>query len=44
MVVFPSHSGKSNPAEVFLGNVVLKIYSKFTGEHSCRSMIPVKLL
>ena len=30
---------RSSPPEVFLGNVVLKIYSKFTGEHQCRSVI-----
>ena len=26
---------RSSPSEVFLQKVVLKIYSKFTGEHSC---------
>ena len=26
---------KSSPPELFVGKVVLKIYSKFTGEHSC---------
>ena len=44
MVIFPLHSGKSNHPELFLGNDVLKIYSKFTGEHPCRSMISVMLL
>ena len=29
--------------EVFLGKIVLKICSKFTGEHPCRSMISIKL-
>ena len=30
--------------EVFLGKGVLKIYSKFTGEHPCQSAISIKLL
>ena len=29
---------------VFLGKVVLKICSRFTGEHPCRSVILIKLL
>ena len=29
----------SSPSEVFLGKGVLKICSKFTGEHPCRSAI-----
>ena len=29
---------------MFLGKVVLKICTKFTGEHSCRSVISIKLL
>ena len=29
---------------MFLGKVVLKICSKFTGEHPCRSVISIKLL
>ena len=29
--------------EVFLGKDVLKICSRFTGEHSCQSVIPIKL-
>ena len=29
--------------EVFLGKRVLKICSKFTGEHPCRSLISIKL-
>ena len=34
----------SSHSEVFLGKGVLKICSKFTGEHPCRSMISIKLL
>ena len=37
-----SHSRSSTPV-VILGKVVLKIRSKFTGEHPCRSVISVKL-
>ena len=33
----------SSPPEVFLRNDILKIRSKFTGEHSCRSAISIKL-
>ena len=36
-------SGSSRP-EVFLGRGVLKICSKFTGEHPCRNVISIKLL
>ena len=35
--------GSSQP-EVFLEKAVLKICSKFTGEHPCRSVISIKLL
>ena len=35
---------RSSPPEVFLGKGVLKICSKFTGEHPCRSLISIKLL
>ena len=35
---------RSSCPEVFLRKVVLKICSKFTGEHLCRSVISVKLL
>ena len=35
---------RSSRAEVFLGNGVLKICSKFTGEHPCLSVISIKLL
>ena len=37
------HYRSSHP-EVFLGKGVLKICSKFTGEHPCRSAISIKLL
>ena len=36
--------GRSRPPEVFLGKGVLKICSKFTGEHPCRDAISIKLL
>ena len=35
---------RSSRSEVFLGKNVLKIYSKFTGEHPYRSVISIKLL
>ena len=35
---------RSSQPEVFLGKYVLKICSKFTGEHPCKSAISVKLL
>ena len=34
---------RSTP-EVFLGKGFLKICSKYTGEHPCRSVISIKLL
>ena len=34
----------SSHSELFLRKGVLKIYSKFTGEHPCRSTISIKLL
>ena len=34
---------RSSRPEVFLGKDVLKIRSKFTGEHPCRSVISIKL-
>ena len=34
---------RSSRSEVFLGKGVLKICSKFTGEHPCRSVISIKL-
>ena len=35
---------RSSHRETFLGKGVLKICSKFTGEHSCRNAISIKLL
>ena len=35
---------RSNHPEVLLGKRVLKICSKFIGEHPCRSAISIKLL
>ena len=35
---------RSNPPEVLLEEGALKICSKFTGQHSCRSAISIKLL
>ena len=35
---------RNSPPEVFLGKDVLKICSKFTGEHPRRSVISIKLL
>ena len=35
---------KSSHPEVFLRKDVLKICSKFTGEHPCRSVVLIKLL
>ena len=34
---------RSNSPEVFLGKGILKICSKCTGEHPCRSVISIKL-
>ena len=34
---------RSSPPEVFFGKGVLKIWSKFTGEHPYRSVISIKL-
>ena len=36
-------SSRSSHPEVFLGKGVLKICSKFTGEHQWRSVISIKL-
>ena len=33
---------RSSPSKVFLREGVLKICSKFTGEHPCRSAISIK--
>ena len=35
---------RSSSPEVLLGKDVLKIYSKFTGEHPCQSVISIKQL
>ena len=35
---------RSSASEVFLEKRVLKICSKFTGEHPCQSVISIKLL
>ena len=35
---------RNSHPEVFLGKGALKICSKFTGEHPCRSVISIKLL
>ena len=35
---------RSSHPEVFLGKGAMKICSKFTGEHSCRNAISIKLL
>ena len=43
-VKFLFSSCRSNPPEVFLGTGVIKICSKFTGEHPCGSAISIKLL
>ena len=37
------HIIRSSRPEMFLGKGVLKIFSKFTGEHPCRSVISIKL-
>ena len=38
------HAYKSSHLEVFLRNGILKICSKFTGEHPCGSAISIKVL
>ena len=35
---------RSSPPEVLLGKVVLEIYSKFSRDHQCRSVISIKFL
>ena len=37
-------TGRNSHPEVFLGKVDLKIFSKFTGELPCQSVISIKLL
>ena len=41
--IFESFSSRSSPPYVFLWKGVLKICSKFTGEHSCQSVVSIKL-
>ena len=43
MAFFLISSIRSSPPELFLGKGVLKICSKFTGQHPCRSAISIKL-
>ena len=43
-LVWERSSFRSSHPVVFLGKGFLKIYSKFTGEHPCRSVISIKLL
>ena len=40
----PDNTSRSSRPQVLIGKGVLKISSKFIGEHSCRSVISVKLL
>ena len=40
----PSNTSRSGPSEMFLVKDVLKICSKCTGEHPCRSAILIKFL
>ena len=40
---YQSMIGRSSLPEVFLGKGVLKICSKFTGKHPCRSLISINL-
>ena len=42
--ITPTGYARSSHSEVSLGKDVLKIWSKFTGEHPCRSVISIKLL
>ena len=42
-IAFPQATFRSNHSEVFLGIGVLKICSKLTGEHPCRSVISIKM-
>ena len=39
-----SYQSRSSHSAVFLRKGVLKVCSKFTGEHPCRSVISIKLL
>ena len=40
---YEGYKSRSSPPEVFLGKGVLKICSKFTGEHPCQNAISIKL-
>ena len=42
--VFTLKFSRSSHPEVFLGKIILKMCTKFTGEHPCRSVISIKLL
>ena len=42
LTIIARRSRSSRP-QVFLRKAVQKIYSKFTGEHQCRSVISIKL-
>ena len=44
MLTLGSSMFRSRHPEVLLGKAVLKICSKFTGKHPCRSAISIKLL
>ena len=43
-LLLPSFKFRSSRPEVFLRKSALKICSKFTGEHPCRSAVSIKLL
>ena len=44
LIAKPHECGFGFRLEVFLRKGALKIYSKCTGEHACRSVISIKLL
>ena len=41
MSIFLDEFLNAEPPEVFFGKDVLKICSKFTGEHPCRGMVSI---
>ena len=41
--IAPYDIPRSSRPDVFLGKGILKICSKFTGEHPCQSVISIKL-
>ena len=43
LFLYVNKSLRRSRSKVFLGKAVLKICSKFTGEHPCRSAISIKL-